>query len=206
MGHDTSSKQSEVIKEVLVLLTDEWADWEIAHATPEINADPQYQIKVIGVDLEPKISIGGLKTIIEDVVARYDTVDSFNSTALILLPGGYGWGKYHYPEIVSFLQKAQEAKIPIAAICGATVFLGKNGFLDEIQHSGDEKDYYLEKTNHRGADLFLEKQVVTTDGFITANETAALEFAYEILKLLKIRTPDELRQWFDYYRHGLYPQ
>lgn len=38
---------------------------------------------------------------------------------------------------------------------------------------------------------------------ITANETAAVEFAYEIFKLLEIDKPAEINQWFDDFKNGL---
>ena len=37
-------------KEVLVLLTDQWADWEAAYAISLINSVPQYEIKTIATN------------------------------------------------------------------------------------------------------------------------------------------------------------
>ena len=39
-------------------------------------------------------------------------------------------------------------------------------------------------------------------GFITDNETAAVEFSYEIFKLLKVDSDEEMSQWFDNFKYG----
>ena len=46
-------------KEVLVLLTDRWADWEAAYAVAGIKSIGQYDVRTIAVDKKPKASIGG---------------------------------------------------------------------------------------------------------------------------------------------------
>ena len=37
---------------------------------------------------------------------------------------------------------------------------------------------------------------------ITANETAAVEFAYEIFKLLQVDSEEEMAQWLDNFKYG----
>lgn len=50
--------------------------------------------------------------------------------------------------------------------------------------------------------MYVPVQVVADGGFITANETAAVEFAYEIFKLLKVDSDEEMSQWFDNFKYG----
>jgi hypothetical protein len=45
---------------------------------------------------------------------------------------------------------------------------------------------------------------VVDGGFITANETAAVEIVYEIFKLLKVDSDEELSQWFNNFKNGLF--
>jgi len=45
---------------------------------------------------------------------------------------------------------------------------------------------------------------VVDGGFITANETAAVEFVYEIFKLLKVDSDEEMIQWFNNLKMGLF--
>ena len=46
-------------KEVLVLLTDRWADWEAAYAVAGIKSIGQYDVRTIAVDKKPKDQSGG---------------------------------------------------------------------------------------------------------------------------------------------------
>ncbi|WP_275935556.1 MULTISPECIES: hypothetical protein [Clostridium] len=39
---------------------------------------------------------------------------------------------------------------------------------------------------------------------ITANGTAALEFAKEIMLYLKIKPADEINKWYEFHKHGMY--
>lgn len=191
------------VKEVLLLLTDHWADWEASYAIAEINSTGKYSVKTISVDSNPKISIGGLRTEIDYTVNQYQC---FDSLAMLILPGGFSWGEHSYQEIADFVAKVHEASVPIAAICGATIFLAKHGFLDHTKHTGDELDYFMEQLkgqDYKGQTNFVSTQLVADNGYITANETAALEFAREIFHVLEIDTSDEIDAWYDKFKHGI---
>ena len=186
-------------KEVLLVLTDRWADWEASHAIAEVNSVPQYAVKTIAVDKKPKESIGGLRAEIDYVVKEYQ---NFNNIAMVILPGGFSWKENAYEEIVDFLTEVKNREIPIAAICGATIFLGKHGFLDTIKHTGDELECFLSEEGYNGKEKYVSAQIVVDGGFITANETAAVDFAYEIFKMLEIDEASELDEWHDNFKRG----
>ena len=190
-------------KEVLLFLTDHWADWEAGHAIAGINSAEEYIIKTIAVDTQPKMSIGGLRTEIDYSLEEYK---NFENLALVILTGSFSWGESRYDEIADFVKKAVDLDIPVAAICGATIFLGKHGFLDNIKHTGDDLEYFQEmlgdEEGYKGQEHFVSAQLVVDGGFITANETAAVDFAYEIFKLLKIDTDENLAYWYDSHKNG----
>jgi putative intracellular protease/amidase len=192
------------VKEVLLLLTDRWADWEASYAIAELNSTEGYQVKTISVDTNPKVSIGGLRAKIDYSLNDYQ---HFDNLAMLILPGGFSWGENKYQEIADFVKKVHESGTPIAAICGATMFLAKHGFLDNIKHTGDELDYFQEEmkneASYKGQANFITTQLVNDGGFITANETAALEFALEIFRTLNIGTLDETDAWYDKFKHGM---
>lgn len=48
----------------------------------------------------------------------------------------------------------------------------------------------------------MEQQVVRDVDIITANETAAVDFAYEIYKLLEIDDVEEIEAWHDKFKNG----
>jgi len=192
-------------KIVLLVLTDNWADWEAAYAVAGINEEPDYTVKTIAVDLLPKISIGGLRTEIDYCIADFQ---DFGNVELVILPGGYSWLENRYDEIADFIKRAVGSGAHVAAMCGATLFLAKHGFLNEIKHTGDEQEYFQEKLKdekcYEGKQRFVSAQLVNDGGFITANETAAVEFATEIFRQLGIAPDDEIDLWYGKFKNGMF--
>jgi len=192
------------MKEVLLFLTDHWADWEASHAIAGISFAEQYVVKTMAVDKQPKVSIGGMRAEIDYAMDDYQ---NFDNLAMIILTGSFSWGENSYDEIAAFVRKANRHSIPIAAICGATIFLAKHGFLNHIKHTGDELDYFNEmledEEGYTGQAHFSVAQVINDGGFITANETAGLEFAREIFNVLKTHTLEEMNAWYEKQKHGM---
>ena len=192
-------------KEVLVLLTDDWADWEVAYAIPRLNsASPsalnRYAVKTIADDKTSKLSIGGIRAEIDYTLDDYH---GFDNLAMLILPGGFGWQEGRHDRIAKFVKKIIDRQIPVSAICGATIFLGKHGFLDSVKHTGDDLKYFQEDTGYNGQDCYVSAQVVVDKGIITANETAAIEFARAIFVMLKIYDDEALDGWYDYFKGGM---
>jgi putative intracellular protease/amidase len=187
------------MKEVLMLLTDRWADWEASFAAAEINSSHEYIIKTIAVDKLPKASIGGIRAEIDYSIEEYQQLDKL---AMLILPGGFSWKESRHEEIADFIRRVIASDIPVAAICGATIFLGKWGFLDSVKHTGDALELFQNEQGYNGKAYYVPAQVVVDKGFITANETASVEFAYEIFKLLKLDDAQEIEAWYDYYKNG----
>ena len=188
-------------KEVLLVLTDRWADWEASFAIAEVNSVPEYAVKTIAMDKNPKISIGGIRAAIDYTVGQYRITDTL---AMVILPGGLAWKESRHDEIAGFLREAESANIPIAAICGATVFLGKHGFLNNRKHTGDDLEQFLSEQGYGGKEFYVPAQLVNDKGFITANETASVEFAREIFRVLKIDSNDEIEKWYGTFKHGAF--
>jgi len=192
------------VKEVLLLLTDHWADWEACHAIVGISFAEQYVVKTIGINKQPKVSVGGMRAEIDYSIEEYQ---NFDNLAMVILTGSFSWGENRYDEIAGFVKAANKNGAPIAAICGATIFLAKHGFLNNIKHTGDELGYFEEMLEneecYKGQEHFSVAQVINDGGFITANETAALEFAREIFCTLKTDTDEEINLWYEKHKHGL---
>jgi len=188
-------------KQVLLVLTDKWVDWEAAYAIAEINLSPDYSITTVAIDLEPKVSIGGIRAGVGSLVTDWQ---DFSDVAMVILPGGYTWEDHDYPEIADLVRKAVAHAVPVAAICAATTWLAGHGFLNDIRHTGEEIDLMQEQPGYKGALFYIEAQVVTDDGFITANETAAVEFAYEIIRALALMPEEQSSDWLHDYRDGLF--
>lgn len=189
--------------QILLLLTDRWCDWEASYAIAVINSFSDYQVKTIGIDTENKVSMGGLQTAVNFSIRDYNHLDQL---ALLIIPGGLSWEENDYDEIAQFVKTVSSLDIPVAAICGATYFLCKQGFLNNKKHTGDSLELFQSVEGYLGEEYYLPAQVVFDQGFITANETAAVEFAYEIFKLLKVDSDAEMKQWFDNFQYGAVPR
>jgi len=185
--------------EILLLLTDKWCDWEAGYAIAVANSFSDYVVKTIAIDKKPKVSMGNLSVSVDYSIADYN---DFSNVAIIILPGGLTWEENDYDEIAEFIRTIAQTNIPVAAICGATTFLCKHGFLDTVKHTGDSLELFQSQNGYNGQSLYVPAQVVVDGGFITANETAAAEFAYEIFKILKVDSDDEMAEWYDNFKNG----
>lgn len=186
-------------KEILLVLTNQWADWEAAYATASLNTFFGYAVKTIAVDKEPKVSMGGLRAAIDYTMDAYDNLTNLT---MLILPGGASWQEEPHNEIAAFVKKAMQLQIPVAAICGATIFLGKHGLLDNVKHTGDEPKLFRKQDGYNGQDFYVQAQVVLDHGIITANETAAVEFAHAIFEVLKVDSAEGLDSWYECFKHG----
>jgi putative intracellular protease/amidase len=185
--------------EVLLLLTDRWCDWEASYAVAVINSFSDYSVKTIGISTTNLVSMGGIKATVDYSINSYDL---FDQVAILIIPGGLSWEENDYDEIAQFVSKVRNHDIPVAAICGATYFLCKQGFLNNIKHTGDSLELFQGVKGYRGEEFYIPAQVISDGGFITANETAAVEFAYEIFKILKVDSDEEMKIWFDNFQNG----
>ncbi|AQR94867.1 type 1 glutamine amidotransferase family protein [Clostridium saccharoperbutylacetonicum] len=187
--------------EVLILLTEQWNDWEASYAIAVINSFSDYEVKVktIAVDDIPKKSMGGINAFVDYSINDYQ---NFNNLAMVILPGGLFWEENDYNEIAEFIKKIMKLQIPVAAICGATTFLCKHGLLNNVKHTGDSLELFKNQEGYMGEAFYVPAQVVVDNNIITANETAAVEFAYEIFKRLEIGSEDEMEQWYDNFKNG----
>ena len=186
--------------EVLIVLTEKWNDWEASYAIAVINSFSDYKVKTIAVDDFPKISMGGINAFINCTINNYQ---NFNNLAMVILPGGLSWEENDYSNIAVFIKNIMELQIPIAAICGATTFLCKHGLLDNVKHTGDSLELFQQQKEYNGEAFYIHEQVVVDNKVITANETAAVQFAYEIFNILGIDSDEEIEQWYDNFKNGV---
>lgn len=189
-------------KEVLVFIFNGYADWESAYVCAELNMpETGYTVKTIGLNREPKTSMGGFR-----VLPDYSVDDFPSDFSMLILPGGYAWMEQLNNAVLPTVQYAAKKQIPVGAICNAVNFMAENGFLDKIRHSGNTLEFMEQQAPHyQGKPNFLPKQAVCDSGIVTANGSAALEFAKEILLLLKVKPEYDVIKWYNENRHGLYP-
>jgi putative intracellular protease/amidase len=190
-------------KEILTFIFDGYADWESAYICSMLNApETEYVVKTLSFDKEPKISMGGFHTIPD-----YSINDYPKSFAMLILIGGKAWMGDKNNYIKPVVDYATNNNIPVAAICAATLFMAENGYLDNRKHSSNTLEFLKSQASHyRGEANYIERQAVSDGNVITANGTAALEFAKEIMLCLKVKSEEEINEWYKFYKTGFYQE
>ncbi|MCU6707333.1 glutamine amidotransferase [Paenibacillus sp. J5C_2022] len=190
-------------KEILVFISQNYADWESAYICSELNKpETDFIIKTLAVNKDSVKSMGGFT-----VVPDYSITEMPTQFQMLILVGGTLWLSGENDEVKQAVDLCIEKDIPVAAICDACTFLANQGYLDHREHTGNSAAYMEELApNYKGSKHFIEKQVVSNDGWITANGTSAVEFAREILKHFQIMRESELEQWYELFKTGYYKE
>lgn len=190
-------------KEILVFISENYADWESAYVCSVLNKpDTGFAVKTLAVNKNPVKSMGGF-TVLPD----YSVNELPADFSMLIIIGGDSWREGINDSVKSVTDLCIEKGIPIAAICDSCTFLANQGYLDHIAHTGNSSAY-LETAapNYKGTPHFIEKQVVSANGFITANGTAAIEFAKAVFEYLNVMPKDELDGWYQMFKTGYYKE
>ncbi|MCM1168852.1 MAG: DJ-1/PfpI family protein [Bacteroides sp.] len=192
--------------QVCYLLLNDYAGHEAVYLAQAIlNGDfgyrpePKYINKTVAPTLEPVRSVGGFRTLPD---YSFDTMPQ--DYAALVLVGGYGWMEKEADRVVPIVKRALEKGIPVGAICNGTSFMAKHGFLNHVKHTGNGLDQLklwggANYTNEAG---YRNEQVISDGGIVTANGSATLEFAREMLLLLKNDTPEMIERYYQFNKKG----
>ncbi|MEV5314505.1 type 1 glutamine amidotransferase family protein [Streptomyces sp. NPDC052610] len=178
-------------KPVHLAVYDTLADWEPGHATAHL-ARAGHEIRTVGPTTAPVRTLGGLR--VQPDLALDDVRPE--GSALLILPGADLWDTGD--DLAPFARKAREflaAGVPVAAICGATAGLAREGLLDDRAHTS-AVSFYLAATGYRGGDRYVDADAVTDGALITAGPTEPVAFAREILRLLGVYEGEVLDAWY----------
>lgn len=190
-------------KVIYVYILNTLADWELGFITSELKTGrffkkgiAPYTIKTFALTKEPVLTMGGLH-IVPDLTVNEVTDEN---AALMLLPGSDIWLE---PGQNSILKKAKDFlsnEVLVAAICGATLALGKAGVLDSYMHTSNDLNFLKSVCpKYKGEAKYCKQDVVIDNNLITASGVAPLEFAYHIIKKLDVFSNDTLEAWYGLY-------
>ncbi|MFR0358464.1 DJ-1/PfpI family protein [Streptomyces sediminimaris] len=181
-------------KPVHLAVYDTLADWETGHATAYL-ARAGYEIRTVGPGRDHVRSIGGLSVRPDLALDALRPGDS----SLLILPGADLWDAGD--RLAPFARTAREfldAGVPVAAICGATAGLAREGLLDDRKHTS-AVSFYLAATGYRGGELYVDADAVTDGTLVTAGPTEPVAFAREVLGLLGVYEGEVLDAWYRLY-------
>ena len=188
-------------KTAYLLVFDGLADWEPAHILCELRKSERYKVKTVGFSLEPVATMGGV-TILPDV-----TIDEIKAaeTAVFILPGGHMWEQQGNEPLQALLRQLHEQGVPLAAICGATLEIARAGLTHQVRHTSNILAYLQGLVPaYRDEDYYVNEFAVMDQNIVTANGLGSVEFAREILKLLKVYNEADAEAWYGMFKHGIY--
>ncbi|MER6158818.1 DJ-1/PfpI family protein [Streptomyces sp. NPDC001868] len=178
-------------KPVHLAVYDTYADWETGHTTAWL-ARGGYEIRTVGPTPAAVRTIAGVRIQPDEVLDTLRPEDS----SLLVLTGADLWDTSD--DLAPFARKAREfleAGVPVAAICGATAGLAKEGLLDDRAHTSAAL-FYLAATGYRGAERYVDADAVTDGGLVTAGPTEPVALAREVFRLLGVYEGEVLDAWY----------
>lgn len=199
--------------EILYVLLPDYAAHEVVYLAQAVASDEyalkensKYVNKVVAPILEPVKSIGGFRT-----VPDYSFETMPEDYAALVLIGGFGWATPVAEQIVPIVRKAIESGKIVGAICNGASFMAKAGFLNNVKHTGNglEQLQLWGGDNYTNPDGYVHVQAVSDNNIVTANGSATLEFAKELLLLLENDTPERIEMYYQFNKQGfcsLFPE
>ncbi|MEU7063869.1 DJ-1/PfpI family protein [Streptomyces sp. NPDC046161] len=180
-------------KPVHLAVYDTYADWETGHTTAHLTRRGHRVRTVAFAAEEPVTTMGGVRIRPDLALAGLRPEDS----SLLILTGAALWDTGD--TLAPFAAKAREflaAGVPVAAICGATAGLAREGLLDGRRHTSAAAQYLAAQPGYGGGPEYVEADAVTDGDLITAGPTEPVAFAREVFARLDVYEPVVLDAWY----------
>lgn len=193
-------------KEILYILLPDFAEHEMVYLAEVVASDeyalkenPKYVNKFVAPTMDPVKSIGGFRLLPD---YSFDTMPE--DYAALVLVGGFGWTTPIADKVVSIVKHAIEKGKIVGAICNAASFMAKHGFLNNIKHTGNgiEQLKIWGGENYTNTHGYVNIQAVADTNIVTANGSATLEFAKELLSLLENDTLEQIEMYYQFNKQG----
>ncbi|MEV0320846.1 DJ-1/PfpI family protein [Streptomyces sp. NPDC050658] len=179
-------------KPVHLAVYDTLADWETGHATAYL-ARSGYEVRTVAAGSPDTVTtVAGVRIKPDLDLAELRPEDS----SLLILPGADLWDSGD--GLAPFARTARaflDAGVPVAAICGATAGLAREGLLDDRAHTS-AVSFYLAATGYKGGERYVDVDAVTDGDLITAGPTEPVAFAREVLGKLGALEGEKLDAWY----------
>lgn len=190
-------------KTLLFIVLQQYADWEAAYISSAISmlGQGEYEIKTVSLSKDCVQSIGGFK-----VLPDYDITSVPNDYEALILIGGMTWRKENTQKIKELVEDCFQKGKVLGGICDASAYLGTIGVLNDVIHTSNDLNDLKQWAGsvYTGETKYVAKQAVSDKNVITANGTAPMEFAKEILLALNVASEDKISDWYDFHKLGFY--
>ena len=190
-------------KRILFVILQQYADWEAAYIASAITmlGQGQYEIKTVSLAKDFVQSIGGFR-----VWPDYDIASVPAEYEALILIGGMTWRNEPAQQIKPLVADCYQKGKVLGGICDAAAFLGTVGMLNDVRHTGNDLQDLKQWAGavYTGETNYVAKQAVRDGAIITANGTAPMEFAKEILLALHVAEEAKVADWYQFHKLGFY--
>ena len=190
-------------KTILFVILQQYADWEAAYITSAITmlGQGQYDIKTVSLSKDYVQSIGGFR-----VLPDYDIASVPKDYEALILIGGMTWRDRNAQQVRTLVEECCQKGRVLGGICDASAFLGTVGALNDVLHTSNDMNDLKQWAGsvYTGETKYIAKQSVRDKNIITANGTAPMEFAKEILLALNVASEEKVLEWYNFHKLGYY--
>lgn len=190
-------------KTILFVILPQYADWEAAYLASAITmlAGENYEIKTVSLSQDAVTSIGGFR-----VLPDYDLKSVPSDYEALILIGGMTWRNENAQQIKPLVTDCFQKGKVLGGICDASAFLGTAGVLNDVFHTSNDRNDLKQWAGsaYTGEEKFIAKQAVRDQNVITANGTAPMEFAKEVLLALHAASEEKIADWYSFHKLGFY--
>ena len=190
-------------KTILFVILQQYADWEAAYITSAVTmlGQEQYDIKTVSLSKDYVQSIGGFR-----VLPDYDIASVPKDYEALILIGGMTWRDGNAQQVKTLVEECCQKGKVLGGICDASAFLGTVGVLNDVLHTSNDMNDLKQWAGsvYTGETKYIAKQAVRDNNIITANGTAPMEFAKEILLALNVASEEKVLEWYNFHKLGYY--
>lgn len=190
-------------KLVLFLLLEPFADWEASYLASSLQTlgAGYFTIQTVSLSKSPIHSMGGF-TILPDT----DLLSAPSEFDGLILIGGTTWRTAAAQQVEPLVRAAVQQHAVLGGICDAAAFLGTLGVLNHVRHTANDLQDLKQWAGsvYTGEAHYCMRQAVRDRRMITANGTAALEFAREVLLALEAAPESQILAWYRFHKYGCY--
>lgn len=190
-------------KTLLFVILQHYADWEAAYISSAVSmlGQGEYEIKTVSLSKACVQSIGCFH-----VLPDYDIESVPDYYEALILIGGMTWRSENTQELKKLVEDCLKKGNILGGICDASAYLGTVGALNEVFHTSNDLNDLKQWAGsaYTGETKYIAKQAVRDKNVITANGTAPMEFAKEILLALNIADEEKILDWYNFHKLGFY--
>ena len=191
-------------QEILFVLLEKYADWEGSFLAAEImeksfQKSSGFVVKTLSLTKQAVESIGGFKTFPD-----YDLNSAPKHFKGLILIGGTSWRTKESELFIPMVQQAIKENVVVGAICDASQFLATHGLINHVKHTSNDLNDLLSIPNskYKNKSNYQNAQAVSDQHIVTANGSAPLEFAKELLIVLGVSSVEEAEEFYTFNKLG----